>query len=109
MAFKKQEEKYTFLEPGEMPRAKASLVFAAVSLAIFLVSLLLTWGFDGKAGMALGALGLVGALLADYAFVIGLLALARRESRQRQCLAAAICSGLMAIVWLTVFLNGIGS
>ena len=53
------------------------------------------------------AVGLVGALFALFAFIIGMIALAKRESRYRLCVAAAIISGLMMIIWLTVFLNGI--
>ena len=104
---KRKEEHYSFLEPGEMPRAKASLVFAAGSLGILLLGMLLAYLFQGKAPLFLGAAGLVGALCALYAFLLGLIALARKESRQRFCIAATLSSGIMVIVWLTVFLNGL--
>ena len=90
-----------------MPRAKASIVFSGVSLLLLLVTLLFAAGLKGKAPLAIGAAALVGALCAGYAFIIGLLALTRRESRYRLCVAASIFSGLMAILWLTVFLNGL--
>lgn len=38
---------------------------------------------------------------------VGMIALARRESRYRLCVVSAIVSGLMMIIWLTVFLNGL--
>ena len=90
-----------------MPRAKASILFSTGSLVILLVTLLMAWGLRGKAGAALGAAALVGALCAVYAFIIGLLALKNRESRHRLCVISAIYSGLMSIIWLTVFLNGL--
>ena len=117
---KKEEGTYSFLEPGDMPRANASLVFSGLSLGILLITILIAAILEGKGGMVLGvgdsgmttpglgAAGLTGALFALYAFIIGMLALARRESRYRLCVVAAITSGLMMIIWLTVFLNGIG-
>ncbi len=100
-------EKYTFLEKEDIPRARASLLFTLASLVILLVSLVAAYFLEGKAGIVLGAAGLAGALMAVYAFVIALIALARRESKFQFCVTAAICSGLMTIVWLTVFLNGL--
>ena len=104
---KKQEDTYSFLEPGDMPRANASLVFSGLSLAVLLITILVASVLEGKGGQVLGAAGLVGALFALYAFIIGMRALARRESRYRLCVTAAITSGLMMIIWLTVFLNGV--
>lgn len=104
---KKGEDTYSFLEPGDMPRANASIIFSGISLAILLISILIASIMEGQGGMVLGAAGLAGALFALYAFIIGMLALARRESRYRLCVAAAIISGLMMIIWLTVFLNGV--
>ena len=91
-----------------MPRAKASLLFSAGSLGILLITLVLAYAFQGKAPMVVGAAALVGALCAVYAFIIGLIALARHESRHRVCVAATLFSGVMTIIWLTVFLNGLG-
>ena len=107
MAKKKESGRFTFLEPGGIPRAKASILFSAGSLGILLLTILLAWIFQGKAGLILGAAGLAGALCAVYAFIIGLIALIRREYRYRVCVTAAIFSGLMEIIWLTVFLNGL--
>ena len=107
MAGKNEKRKYTFLEPGDMPRAKAAILFSLISLLILLATLLIARIFKGKAGLALGAAALVGALCAGYAFIIGLKALSRRESRHRLCVTAAISSGLMAIIWLTIFLSGL--
>jgi len=104
---KKEEGTYSFLEPGDMPRANASIVFSGLSLGILLITILVASVLEGKGGLVLGAAGLVGALFALYAFIIGMLALARRESRYRLCVAASIISGLMMIIWLTVFLNGL--
>ncbi|MCR4751411.1 MAG: hypothetical protein K5852_03860 [Eubacterium sp.] len=98
---------YTFLEPGDMPRANASILFSGLSLAILLITILAAFLMGGQGGLILGAVGLTGALFALYAFVIGMIALARRESRYRLCVVSAIVSGLMMIIWLTVFLNGL--
>ena len=104
------EEKngYSFLDPGDLPRANASLIFSGISLGILLLSILIAAVEEGQGGLPLGAFGLVGALLALYAFIIGMVALTRRESRYRLCVVAAITSGVMMIIWLTVFLNGVG-
>ena len=104
---KKEEGTYSFLEPGDMPHANASIVFSGLSLGILLITILVASVLEGNGGPVLGAAGLVGALFALYAFIIGMLALARRESRYRLCVAASIISGLMMIIWLTVFLNGL--
>ncbi len=104
---KEGKNTYTFLEPGDMPRANAAILFSGLSLAILLITILAAFFLGGKGGMILGAAGLAGALFALYAFVIGMIALARRESRYRLCVVSAIVSGLMMIIWLTVFLNGL--
>lgn len=104
---KKEEGTYSFLEPGDMPRANASIIFSGLSLAILLIMIFVAFVMEGQGGPVMGAVGLVGALFALFAFVIGMIALAKRESRYRLCVAAAIISGLMMIIWLTVFLNGI--
>ena len=108
MADQKHEQRYTFLDPGDMPRAKASIFFSAGSLGILLLMLLLAYLFQGKAPLVVGAAALAGALCAGYAFIIGLIALARHESRHRLCVTATLFSGVMTIIWLTVFLNGLG-
>ena len=104
---KKEEGTYSFLEPGDMPRANASLIFSGLSLAILLIMIFVAAVLEGQGGPVMGAAGLVGALFALYAFIIGMIALAKRESRYRLCVVAAITSGLMMIIWLTVFLNGV--
>ena len=90
-----------------MPRANASILFSGLSLAILLITILAAFLMGGQGGLILGAAGLTGALFALYGFVIGMIALARRESRYRLCVVSAILSGLMMIIWLTVFLNGL--
>ena len=104
---KKEEGTYSFLEPGDLPRANASLIFSGLSLAILLIMIFVAFVMEGQGGLVLGAAVLVGALFALYAFIIGMIALAKRESRYRLCVVAAITSGLMMIIWLTVFLNGV--
>ena len=101
------KDTYTFLEPGEMPRANAAILFSGISLAILLILIIVAFAMDGNAGLTAGAAGLAGALFAVYAFIIAMIALAKRESRYRLCVTAAIISGLMLIIWLTVFLNGL--
>ena len=108
MAEKKNEHRYTFLDPGDMPRAKASILFSVGSLGILLLLFLVAYLLQGKTPLAVGAAALVGALCAVYAFIIGLIALARHESRHRLCVTATLFSGIMVIIWLTVFLNGLG-
>ena len=82
-----------------MPRANASILFSGLSLAILLITILAAFLMGGQGGLILGAAGLTGALFALYGFVIGMIA--------RLCVVSAIVSGLMMIIWLTVFLNGL--
>ena len=107
MAEKKGKGRYSFLETNDMSRPKAAIWFSVLSAILLVVDLLVSWAMEGSAPLFFGAAGLVGALSALYALIIALIALSRREARYRTCVAAALFSGIMAILWLTVFLSGL--
>ena len=71
------KNRYTFIRKVA-PGAKESLIFAGISLAVFLLDVILSYGFGGRGGTVLGALGLFALLSAVYGFIKGLRAISDR-------------------------------
>ena len=101
-----RQVKYSFLKKNVAAQAKLSILLALISLAVMPVLLLLSFFGVGRGRLILGAVALVAVLLAIYAFVLGIRALTKRDSRIRTAAAATILSGVVLIAWISVFVFG---
>ncbi len=99
--------KYSFTQKNESKEGLEALIFAGISFASFLILSILSFAFLGGGGTVLGAVGLVAMLLALYGCYLGLKGLARRGMRKRYAASGTICAGVVAILWLAVFLVGV--
>ncbi len=99
--------KYTFIVQDNGVNAKASIVISLISAALMGILILIAFLVQGQAGMAIGAVGLIGALLAVYAFILGMRALVRRECDFRLASVSGILSGILVIFWLALVLLGL--
>ncbi len=104
----KEKIRYTFKKEKRITDTVVSLILAAVSLLLMGGSVMLSLSMGRNGPAVLGAAGLAGMLLAAYAFFLGMRALSRRDQKIRQAMAAAAFSGVMAIMWIIVFLLGLG-
>ena len=101
-----RQVKYTFLEKDNARGARLAILLSVISLAVMPLLFLLSFFGIGKGHTVLGGIGLAAGLLAIYSFVLGLRALAKRDSHIRIAAAATILSGIVSIAWVAVFILG---
>lgn len=99
--------KYSFAGKKEVREGRGAIVLAALALALFLISITISYLSEGNAGQAAGAAGLFSILCSAYGFCMGISALKSRQKGHGLAAAGAITSGITAILWLAVFLMGL--
>ncbi|MDO4617621.1 MAG: DUF6142 family protein [Lachnospiraceae bacterium] len=99
--------KYSFAGKKEVREGKGAILLASLALALFFASLILSYLSEGHAGTLTGAFGLFSFLCALYGLQQGFSALKTRKKGHGIAAVGTICSGITAIIWLTVFLMGL--
>ena len=99
--------KYSFTRKNEAKGGREAVILSAVSLALFLVLIVVSFCYAGEGGPILGAVGLVAMLLALYGCYLGLKGLVEKDTGHRLSAIGTICAGVMSIVWLALFLVGV--
>jgi len=102
------KNRYTFIKKIA-PAAKESMILSTISLACFLVDIILSFIFGGSGGPLLGAIGLFAMLTAMYGFYLGLRAIADRGTNYRITAFGTIYAGVMCIIWLGMVFLGLGN
>ena len=100
------KNRYTFIRKVA-PGAKESIIFASISLAVFLIDIILSFAFSGSGGAALGALGLFALLAAVYGFMKGMRAISYRGTSYLITTLGTIYAGIMCVVWIGMFFLGV--
>lgn len=103
----KSRRRYSVLEKPLSKKSKLSLALAGISAAAFLFCIIVSAIFAGDAATFIGAVALAAMLLALYGCYLGIRELAEPKSEFRKSYLGAIVSGVMFIVWMTVFLTGV--
>lgn len=106
MAVKKKRG-YTFLDKEKLKDSDVCLILSAVSFGILALTAFISFLIQASAGAWIGAMGLIGMLIGFYALFLGMRELTERRDNSPRSMVAAVCSGLAAIAWITVFLLGI--
>lgn len=104
----KKKFKYKVLKKKHSARGILSSVLAGISLLLFLASLFCSLVFHGNGGLYLGAMGLIAIVLSVYGFILGLQSLGERERDLLYCKVGALGNGVLMVVWLALFLMGLG-
>lgn len=99
--------KYSFAGKKEVREGRGALVLSALALALFFISITISYISEGNAGIAVGAFGLFSLLCAAYGFYLGMSVLKLRQKGHTIATIGSITSGIVAILWLTVFLLGL--
>ncbi len=99
--------KYSFAGKKEVREGKGAVALSALSLALFFISIIISYISEGNAGLITGAFGLFSILCAGYGFYLGISALRTRKKGHALAAAGSITSGITAIIWLAVFLIGL--
>ncbi|MBR2188263.1 MAG: hypothetical protein IJ860_02480 [Eubacterium sp.] len=100
------KNRYTFIKKVA-PGAKVSIIFASISLGMFLIDIILSYAFGGAGGPVIGALGLFALLTALYGFVKGLRAISDRGTNYLITALGTIYAGVMSVVWIGMFFLGV--
>ena len=99
--------RYTSRFRPEAHGGVAAFLMAAISALLFLVAVVISYIHIGQGGIVLGAIGLVGLLLAVVGFFIGINSFSEKERSHRFSTLASIANGIIAVVWLGLYLVGI--
>lgn len=99
--------KYSFAGKKEVREGRGAIVLSALALTLFFVSLIFSYISEGNAGILVGAFGLFSFLCSIYGFWLGLSALKTRQKGHATAAIGSITSGMIAIVWLAVFILGL--
>ncbi len=99
--------KYSFAGKKEVREGRGAVMLSALALVLFLISVGMSYIAEGSAGVITGAFGLFSFLCAVYGLYLGITALRARKKGHALAAAGSIASGIVAIIWLTVFLMGL--
>lgn len=99
--------KYSFTKKRETDGGFASVVFAGISLFLFLVASGLSFFWEGNAGSWIGTLGFMAILFSFYGFCIGIRSFQEREKNYRLSVLGSMANGVFCVGWLALFLIGV--
>lgn len=99
--------KYTVTRKKEAAGGVLSLVLALVSCLLLMMSTVIAAVQNGNAAIWLGGAGLISLGLSVYGFIVGLGNLKDKELGHRWGTIGSLLCGILAAVWLGVFLTGV--
>ena len=99
--------KYTSQLKPETQGGMASFLMAIISVFLFIVAVVISFIFKGQGGNILGAIGIVGLLMALTGFVIGIKSFYDKEKSHRYSTIASMVNGIVAVIWLALYLVGV--
>lgn len=99
--------RYTVTRKKEAPGGMLSLVLAAVSCLLLFVATVIAAIQNGNAAIWLGGAGLISLGLSLYGFWVGLGSLKDKELGHRWGMMGSLFCGILAAVWLGIFLTGV--
>ena len=99
--------KYAFTKKGETEGGFASVIFAGISLFLFVVAAILSFAWEGNAGTWIGVLGFMAILFSICGFFIGIKSFQEKEKNYRFSVLGAMGNGVFFVGWLALFLIGV--
>lgn len=102
------KKRYTFIEKEHPEGGVFSAKIALASLILLVLDVAISFFYQGNAGMFTGAIAFTGMLLALYGLVCGMRSFSEKDAAPAFPAAGSIGSGIMLIVYLALFLAGIG-
>ena len=103
----KSRRKYSVTKKSLSKDGRMSLILSLVSAAAFLFCITASAVSRGEGASYIGAAGLGAALLALYGCALGIKEFASPDSVYKKPYVGTILSGVVFIIWLAVFLNGV--
>ncbi|MBS6194423.1 MAG: hypothetical protein KH828_02415 [Clostridiales bacterium] len=103
----KRRFKYSFTRKGETEGGFASVIFAGLSLLLFLIAAGISFFWEGNAGSWIGSFGLMAILFSICGFFIGIKSFQEREKNYRFSVLGSMANGIFCVGWLALFLIGV--
>lgn len=103
----KRRFKYAFTKKAETEGGFASVIFACISLGIFLISACISFVWEGNAGSWLGAFGVMAILFSICGFSAGIKSFQEKDKNYRLSVLGAMANGVFFVGWLALFLIGV--
>lgn len=103
----KRKYKYSFVKKEDTEDGFASVVYAGISLVIFIIAACISFLFEGNAGSWIGVLGLMAVLFSVVGFLTGLKSFKERDKNYRFSAIGSLANGVILVGWLALFLIGI--
>ena len=106
MAIKRHRSGYKFTDKTQSKRGILSFVLAAISIAVFMVVILLSFQNRGNGTMYLGSAGVSSMLLSVVAFVLAMISLGEENSYKIFPYLATVLSFLSLGIWVALYIVG---
>lgn len=104
----KKRYKYSFTKKRHTKGGVESSIFALISCLLFLASSVCSLVFGGRGGLYLGAMGFVAIGLSVIGFVLGLRSFSEENRDFLYSKVGSVANGVLMVIWLALFLVGIG-
>lgn len=102
------KRRYRFTEKVQSKDGIFSLRMAILSFFLLVADVIFSFAMGGKAGYLAGVIGLVAFLFAIYGFYTGMKSFSENKKASPLFpVIGSISSGVLVVVWLTLFLGGI--
>ena len=99
--------KYAFAQKKESEGGMISLIYAGLSLGLFLTAAILSFYLGGNAGRWVGTFGVMAILFSGVGFLTGLKSFQEKDKSYRFSAIGSISNGIFLVGWLALFLNGV--
>lgn len=103
----RKKYRYSFTKKGETEGGFASVIFAGISLVLFLTSAIISFAWEGNAGSWIGVLGFMAVLFSVCGFFIGIKSFQEKDKNYRFSVLGAMANGVFFVGWLALFLIGV--
>lgn len=102
------KRRYRFTKKEQSKDGIFSFQMAILSFLLLVADVIFSFARGGKAGYLAGVIGLVALLFSMYGFYVGMKSFSdTKKASTLFPVIGSISSGVMVVVWITLFLNGI--
>lgn len=101
-----RRQKYKFAKKEYAKKGKISACIAIASAVLFVLAVLISFGFRGQAGMYIGGLGMMAMLLSIFGFFLGLKGFSEKRCSHVLCTVGMAGNGLIMVVFLLLISLG---
>lgn len=102
-----KNQSFNFIKRKQSRGGKEATGLGIASIALLIAAAVVSWVMEGKAGVYVGGMAIIGTLLAVFGFVTGMKSFREKDVSLTLSVAGTIACGLVFVVWMTMFVAGI--